>query len=177
MTMRRIILIYGTIAGLILAISLGAAVMMSRYGDELGMAFGYLTMFIALSMVFVGVKRYRDEVLGGVIPFRTALALALGICAVGAVFYVLGWELYLFLTDYTFAADYTARYIQQQRDAGMSEAGLAALTAEMDGFLTLYRNPLMRMGITLTELAPVAAVVTVLSAAILRNPRILPARR
>ena len=39
-------------------------------------------MIVALSVIFLGVKRYRDQELGGVIRFGTAFMLGLGIAAV-----------------------------------------------------------------------------------------------
>ena len=42
----------------------------------------YLVMLVALSMVFVGIKQYRDQALGGVIKFGPALLVGLGISAV-----------------------------------------------------------------------------------------------
>jgi hypothetical protein len=77
--MKRLILTYGMIAGTIelalLALSMG---LVSDHGG-LGMALGYLSMLIAMSLVFVGVKRFRDEHQGGVIRFGKAFLVGLGI--------------------------------------------------------------------------------------------------
>lgn len=103
--MRRIILTYGAIAGTIelalLALSMGLA---SDHGT-LGMALGYLSMLIAMSLVFVGVKRFRDEHRGGVIRFWSACGVGLGIAAIACLFYVIGWELYIWATDNRFMAE------------------------------------------------------------------------
>lgn len=40
-----------------------------------GVVLGYLTMLIALSAVFVAIKRHRDADLGGVIRFWPAFGL------------------------------------------------------------------------------------------------------
>ena len=57
--------------------------------------FGYLVMLVALSLIFVGVKRYRDSQCGGVINFGPAFVLGLAIAAVAALVYALVWESYL----------------------------------------------------------------------------------
>ena len=67
--MKRIILVYGLIAGLIVTASMLVAIGSGVHSIVLG----YLSMLVALSMVFVGIKRYRDEQLGGVIRFWPAL--------------------------------------------------------------------------------------------------------
>ena len=52
-------------------------------------------MLLAFTMVFVGIKHYRDKALGGVIRFLPALGVGLGISAVASLFWVVGWELTL----------------------------------------------------------------------------------
>ena len=62
--------------------------------------FGYLTMLVALSMIFIGIKRYRDQELGGVIRFLPALAMGLAIAMIAGIMYTLVWELYSLSNDY-----------------------------------------------------------------------------
>eukprot|EP01136_Pigoraptor_vietnamica_P038793 Opistho-1_new@108603 len=83
--MQRLILTYGLIAGVVVGIQLFLIV--TLFGDNpptgpLGMALGYLTMLIALSAVFVAIKRRRDHDLGGAIRFWPALGLGVAISAV-----------------------------------------------------------------------------------------------
>jgi hypothetical protein len=174
--MQRLILTYGIIAGTIelalLALSMG---LVSDHGT-MGMVLGYLSMLIALSLVFVGVKKYRDEHLGGVIRFWKALGVGFGIAGIACLFYVLGWEIYMAMTDNAFMAEYMASAIKQKQAAGASAAEIEALRAEMQGFADMYANPLLRMLITLSEIAPVALIVPLLSAVLLRNPRFMPAK-
>ena len=174
--MSRLILVYGAIAGTIelalLALSMGVI------GDHgsMGMVLGYLSMLIAMSMVFVGVKRFRDEHQGGVIKFGKALLVGLGIAGVATAFYVLGWETYLWSTNYTFMTDFIASAVEKKAAAGASVAELAAFKAEMAGFAEMYENPVTRMLVTAMEISPVALLVPLISAAMLRNPRFMPAR-
>src|SRR3546814_20847233 len=51
-----------------------------------GMALGYLSMLVALSAVFVGIKNHRDVDRGGVIGFWPAFGLGLGISLVAGIF-------------------------------------------------------------------------------------------
>ena len=107
--MKKTILTYGLIAGIVIIgnciiAAYSAAQQETPRFSELA---GYLVMIVALSLIFVGVKRYRDRQLGGVIRFGTAFLLGLGITAVASVIYVAAWEVNLSLTDYAFANDYT----------------------------------------------------------------------
>ncbi len=174
--MQRLILVYGSIAGAILLGNLALVMIAGVHGGMLGMALGYLSMLIALSLVFVGVRKVRDEQRGGVIRFWPALGVGMGIAAVACLFYVLGWEVYMWATDYRFMGEYMASAMAQKQASGASAAQLAAFKAEMDQFAAIYANPVTRMLITLSEIAPIALLVPLISALLLRNPRFLPAR-
>lgn len=167
-------LIYGSIAGAI-AISLLILGMRFVTGGH-SLWFGYLVMLLALSLIFVGVKRYRDVECGGVIGFGRAAAVGLGIALVAGVIYSLGWEVYIKLSGYDFMADYTASMIAHMRSEGASQAAINAKVAELNAMAESYNNPLFRLPMTFIEIFPVGLVVALVSAALLRNPRLFPAR-
>ena len=172
----RYVLVYGGIAGAIVISVLCASFALDLPNHTSSEYFGYLVMLVALSLIFVGVKRYRDVECGGVIGFGRALGLGLGIAAVAGLVYVIGWELYLAATGWDFMADYSAGLIEGMRARGASAAEIAAKTEELRGFAEMYENPLFRMAMTFVEIFPVGLVVALVSAALLRNPRMLPAR-
>jgi len=47
----------------------------------------------------------------------------------------------------------------------------------MERFKTMYANPAYRLPMTFVEIFPVGVLVSLMSAAVLRNSRVLPARR
>ena len=94
-----------------------------------------------------------------------------------AIVYVAVWEAYLAWTDYAFFDQYVAALIEQKRAAGASAAEIARETASFDTMRGYYNNALLRVPITFLEIFPVGFVVALLSAALLRNPRLLPARQ
>lgn len=175
--MKKIAFIYGGIAGaIIISVMTLGLVVSDGEGASSSEAFGYLTMLIVLSMIFVGVKKYRDQDLGGVIKFGPAFGLGVAIASVAGLFYVMGWEFYLAATDHAFIDDYTAGVIESKRAAGMAGADLNKLIADMEAMKKTYANPLFRMPMTFLEIFPVGLVVALFSAALLRNPKILPSR-
>ena len=66
----------------------------------------YLVMIVALTAVFLGVKAYRDKVLGGVIRFLPALGVGLGISAVACILYVIAWEISMAYSSFDFITFY-----------------------------------------------------------------------
>ena len=178
--MFRKILLWGTVAGLIVgSILFGTTVAMADNPPPMGvgMAIGYTSMLIALSAIFVGVKRHRDEALGGVIRFWPAFGMGLGISLIAGVFYVLAWEAALALTGMDYGAKFAELMIEQRKAAGATVAELAKYVAEMESFKTQYANPLYRMPMTFTEIFPVGVLVSLISAGLLRKSSFLPARR
>lgn len=169
--MKRIILVYGTIAGAIVATSMVFAMAIGLHS----VVFGYLSMLVAMVMVFVGVKRFRDEHRGGTIRFLAALQVGLAIAAIASLFYVLAWEAYLYVTDSNYLAEYAAATIEARRLEGASAAELARMRTDFDAFMVSYRNPFFRIGLTVLEIAPVALLVALVSAALLRRTSFMPA--
>ncbi|MCA3255582.1 MAG: DUF4199 domain-containing protein [Alphaproteobacteria bacterium] len=177
--MLKLILRYGVIAGLIVGTAMGITTSLMADNPPpmwVGMLIGYTSMLVALSFVFVGVKRHRDEALGGVIGFWPALGMGLAISLVAGVLYALAWEVTLAVTGLDYGAVWTKHMVEEARAAGKSAAEIAKIEADMAVFAAEYRNPLYRLPMTFLEITPVAALVSLATAAILRNPRVLPAR-
>ena len=172
--MFRIMLVYGAIAGVIIIAIMTAG--MALNGGAGSQVQGYLTMVIVLSLIFVGIKRYRDKDLGGVIKFLPAFGLGAGIAAVAAVFYVLTWETSLHLTDFAWMENYKQSAIEGYEAKGLTGEALAEKTEALEAMMVNYRNPLIRLPITFLEIFPVGLLVALISAALLRNPKVLPAK-
>ena len=175
--MTRIILTHGLISGVVIILGMISTIMMAdQRGGHSPVWLGYLIMLLALSAILVGVKQHRDQALGGVITFRTALLMGLGIATLASLVYVAVWEVYLAMTDYAFMPEYTANILAAKRAAGVTGAEYQALVAEMDKMRAQYTQPLYRFAMTFAEIFPVGLLVSLVSAALLRNPRFLPAR-
>jgi uncharacterized membrane protein YhaH (DUF805 family) len=170
--MLRYSLIYGAISGAIIIAMIVLGMVTGVSNDSV--VVGYLIMLVVLSLIFVGVKRYRDVELGGAIRFLPALGLGLGIAVVAGIAYVLCWETYVAISGSNYVEAYAANAIAELRTSGAPDA--AAQIAEIEAMRDDYRNPLYRFAMTFMEMFPVGVLVAVVSAALLRNPRMLPAR-
>ncbi len=177
--MLRTILKYGLIAGLVVGgFEFATFVVFAGMPPmTYGMVIGYTTMLIALSAVFVGIKRHRDVDRGGVIGFWPALGVGLGVSFIAGIFYVAAWEAVQAMTHMDFATSYANAVIASEKAKGASAATLAKLDADMASFKVQYANPLYRLPMTFAEIFPVGVLVSLVSAGLLRNSRFLPARR
>ncbi len=174
------ILIYGLIAGAIVGANF--FVMFAIFGKDGpagagGMAIGFAVMLIAFSVIFLALKRQRDEAQGGVIKFLPAFLMGLGISAVASVIYVFAWE-GLLITQGLSPADYIRNYaVKEARAEGLGPDAIAAKVQAAEAFAMQYANPLYRLPITFTEIFPVGFIVSLISAGLLRNARFMPAKR
>jgi hypothetical protein len=175
--MLRIVLIYGVTGGVIVAVPMLVSMLTTPAGaiPDNAALYGYVSMLLAFTMVFVGIKHYRDKLCGGVVRFLPALGVGLGISAVASLFWVVGWEITL-ATGFDFGSAYTDSVVAAARARGAPPAELERLGAETADFLAMYANPLFRLPITFAEMFPIGALISLLSAALLRNSRFLPAK-
>ncbi len=174
--MTPFILRYGIIAGLVIGIPMLWRMLAAKPGEVpvVGMLLTYLVMLVALTAVFIGIKAYRDKVKGGVIRFLPALGLGVGISAVASLVYVIAWEVSSAYSSFDFIAFYKAYMIDSVKATNPTPAALQKAIADAEEFAVMYRNPLYRMPMTFIEMFPVGIVVSLISAAVLRNPRVLP---
>jgi hypothetical protein len=175
--MKRIVLIFGLISGVIsggLMWILMTIVQMDGVNFDYAMIWGYTTMLIALSLVFFGIKSYRDNH-GGRITFSKGLQVGILITLISAVCYALSWEIYYPTNGQAFIQKYNAYYLDKMRKEGSSDADVEKARVESEQFVAMYDKFYVRFPVTLLEILPVGIIVTLVSAALLRKREILPA--
>ncbi|MBP6430772.1 MAG: DUF4199 domain-containing protein [Ferruginibacter sp.] len=169
--MKKIIIVYGLIAGVIVAtvMAISTAVYHSTGNFTGGMIIGYASMLIAFSMIFVAVKNYRDKHTNGSISFGKAFKIGILITLIASTIYVITWLInyYCFMPD--FGEKYAAQAIEQLKTNGASATEIAKETNKMNEFAQMYKNPFFNALITYTEILPVGLIVTILCALILKR--------
>lgn len=137
-----------------------------RYGELMG----YTTMIIALSLIFFGIKAYRDEQANGVISFGKAVKIGILITLVASAIYVTGWLLYYHLGYGREMMDaYLAQNIADLRNSGQPAETVEQEIERMEGFMELYQQPIVMIGITFMEIFPVGLIISLIAAALLRK--------
>lgn len=176
--MKRTILTYGLIAGAIIGGMLLITMPLYNSGTlnfDNGELLGYSTMTIAFALIFFGIKSYRDKEQGGQITFGKAVKVGLLITLVACVVYALCWEIAYSQYGEQFTQEMVNHTMEKMKADGASEAELASKRTEWENFSEMYKNPVVRFSITLLEPSPVAILLTLISAALLRRKDFLPA--
>ncbi len=172
--MQKSILKYGSISGIIAGVLLFATtVLMKGHSGNMdmasSMALGYASMLISMSLIYFGVRHYRDQHLGGSISFGKALLVGLGIMLISCVCYSLAWLFIYYNILPTYIDDYAAQMLKKATEAGASAAEIANTQSEIASMRKLYSTPLGVFGITLLEPTPVGLLLSLVFAAILKK--------
>ena len=172
--MKKNILVYGLIAGLAVAAPMLFMVNYMSHCEgnmdyDSSMVLGYAVMLIAFSLVFVGIRNYRNNHLNGYISFGKAFKVGFMIVLVASTIYVAAWlvDYFFFIPD--FGEKYTAHMLEELKASGASAAEIKKQTEEMAWMSTLYKNPFFNALVTYTEILPVGIIVTLISALILKR--------
>lgn len=175
--MRTIVITYGLISGAIITCLFVISMYLWSRGVinfDNGEYFGYGSMLVALSMVFFGIKSFRDNQSRKSIGFWKGAQVGVLISLLASFVYAAGWEVYMQVSPQnTFIQEYTEHYIGKLKEKGAPQEEIDKTESDMASMMEMYKNPLIRFGMTLMEILPVGIVVTVLSAAILRRKDVL----
>lgn len=170
--MRKVVLTYGLIAGAIIAVLMVVTFSLSKpeTGDfAMSYVLGYATMIVSLSMIFLAIKSYRDNYLGGVIPFGRGFLVGLYVSIFASILYVVSWKVFSSIAMPDFWDQYAKHSIDALTKSGASPAEIAAKTKELEYYKTM--PPLVEWGMTFLEIFPVGLVISAVSALILRRKR------
>ena len=168
--MRKTILKYGLISGLLCAAMLAAVTPLeNRPGFEHGYLTGYTLIVLSFLLVFFGIRSYRDNASGGRLTFARGLAVGILISLLSNCFYVATWEVvsYKFMPD--FAEKYAGQMVEHAKSSGASQQKIDETARQAADFVRNYHNPLYKISMTFLEPFPVFLVITLVSAAILRK--------
>jgi hypothetical protein len=175
--MKKIVLTYGLIAGAIMGIMLSftSSFMCDPAHMEKGMIVGYTTMLLSLTLVFFGIKNYRDKFSNGAVSFGRAFGVGILISLVAAVIYSIAWIIIQHYMMPDFYAMYANKELEAVKAAGGTAQEIASAQADVEFMKSVGNNPVAIFFLTLLEPLPVALIVTLVSALILKKKPAAPA--
>jgi Na+/glutamate symporter len=170
--MKKNIWVCGLIGGIVAASwgVVGEGVLSDSLSLNTRMVFGYASMILAFSLIFVAVKNYRDNYNSGIITFWKALKIGLLITLIASTVYVIVW-----MVDYSyflpnFGEKYQAQVLAELKASGASAAVIQKQATEMAATMEKYRtSPAFRAIFTYLEIVPVGIVISLIAALILKN--------
>ena len=172
--MQKTILRFGLISGCVAALLLFGITLITKMigfdkGFENSAYFGYGAILISMSLVYFGIRSYRDEQKESTLTFGKGLLIGLGIMMISCVIYSLAWLVIYYNFIPNFIEDYAQHSLSKAQQAGAGSAELAKITSQMDQMKAWYKNPFSIFAITLAEPMPVGLLVALISAFVLKR--------
>lgn len=179
--MKKVVLTFGLMAGLIIAGLVWVTAILVEKGaigfNRLEVV-GYASMIIALSMVFFGIKSYRDNSAGGTLRFWKGVQVGVLISLIAGVLYWFGAISYGIVNpgfDERFMKQFTELKVGQLEAQGAPKEKIDGAKAEVEMMQGLFKNPVLFFLVCMMEILPVGFIVTLISAGLLRKRELLPA--
>jgi len=172
--MKRNILVYGLISGILVSTFMLISMNYISHCEgsvdyETSMLIGYASMLIAFSLVYVGIRNYRNKYNGGVISFGKAFKIGILIVLIASTLYVIAWMIDYFFFMPDFMDKFCANSIAKLKAEGASQMEIDKETIKMADMARMYKNPLWTAILTYAEILPVGLVVTLISSLILKR--------
>ena len=172
--MKRNIIIYGLIAGIVVSILMLFSINYISHVDRkvdynTSLLIGYASMLIAFSLVYVGIRNYRDKYNGGIISFGKAFKIGSMIVLIASTMYVVAWliDYFFFIPD--FMEKFSAQELDNLKESGASQIEIDKETIKMENMVKMFKNPLFNAMMTYAEILPVGLIVTLISSLILKR--------
>jgi len=167
--MKKNIIIYGLIAGIVVSFLMLFSISLNIHDFNISVFIGYASMLIAFSLVFVGIRNYRDKYNEGVISFGKAFKTGIMIVLIASTIYAVSWLIayFFFIPDYL--EKYTAHILDELKAGGASQVEIDKEAKEMADFTRMYQNPFFNALMTYLEILPVGLIVTLISSFILKR--------
>ena len=138
---------------------------------DTSMLIGYASMLIAFSLVFVGIRNYRDKFNEGIISFGKAFKIGTMIVLIASTIYVIAWliDYFFFIPD--FMDKYATHMLDELKASGASQLEIDKQAEEIARFGKMYKNPIFNAMMTYMEILPVGLIVTLISSLILKRKK------
>jgi hypothetical protein len=179
--MRKVVLTFGLLAGVTVSI-FSIIIMRLCEGGRISLdnsdLIGYGSMVIALSMIFFGIKSYRDNYQNGAIRFGKAVQVGLLIVLVATLLFAVAAEIYYQVDPAAQAVlmdKYADHHISRLKQTGAAAIEIEQKTREMTNLKEMNKSAVIRFAMSVAIILPVGLVITLISAALLRRKDLLPA--
>ena len=169
--MRKNVLIFGSLAGLIITANMvyWSTVCTNNPEFESNDALGYAGMIISFSFIFFGIKNYRDKQNDGVITFGQAFKMGFLMALVASTMYVGVWLIHYHLFVPGFIDQYIHHVLYEAKLKGLAEGEIEQKAQEMARFKEMYKNQLFVILVSYSEVLPLATIIALISALILKR--------
>jgi hypothetical protein len=167
--MKQVIFRYGLLATACIVV-VSAILLLAKLPFASGENAGYLTIILSMIFVFMGIRRYRDNVNQGALTFKDGLKVGLLIVLIPSVAFGLFDILYTEVINPGWADNYyhqAQEHIRATASAGKVEEELKALQKNRE----LFSSPVMQFLLMAVTVFIIGFIATIISSLALMKKR------
>ena len=167
--MKSTVLKFGVYSSILLIIFFGISFLLEDVMNfSTSEIFGYVTIVLALSFVYFGIRNYRDAINKGAVSFGKGLKIGVLITLLSAITFGLINVVYTEVINPEFTAEYYEYSIKKHRESLPSEA-LKAKLIELESQKDLFKNPLVNFAIMGLTVFIIGFIISLISGFILQR--------
>ena len=168
--MKKRILTFGLISTVALAAMYVLMCLARQNGNsEISEILVYAGVVVLFTMVFVWIKSYRDNALGGFITFGKAFKVGILMSLASSLCYAIMWMILFNSIFKGFMEQHSVALMEKLKASGASVEEIAAKKEEMLKQAKLYGNPSSRVAIIFIQGFPVEAIMTLVASFVLKK--------
>jgi hypothetical protein len=166
--MQKLILRYSIYAALTLIVfGLFNFTVLNKLSYEVQEIAGYLSIFISMIFVFIGIKHYRDQVNGGKLSFAQGLKIGTLIILIPAIAFGLLDLVYTELINPAWKEQYYNHYLEQYKSLPAAE--FEKMKAQLKAQQEMFSSPILQFLIMSMTVFVLGMIVTVISSLTLKK--------
>lgn len=164
--MKNIVIKYGLLSGSIPITVMVLGILFGGEHMEGSLMLGWTLIILSSAFIFLGIKKYRDNMNDGVISFGKAFQVGILITLIAALMYTLVWEIMFFTYMNDMMDGYFAAEVNKLKEAGAAQT-------EIDGAIEMGRmyktNPLYNAAFTILEPTTVTVPMTLIASLVMKR--------
>jgi hypothetical protein len=166
--MQKLILRYSIYAALTLIVfGLFNFTVLNKLSYEVQEIAGYLSIFISMIFVFMGIKQYRDQVNGGKLSFVEGLKVGTLIVLIPAIAFGLLDLVYTELINPAWKEQYYNLYLEQYKSLPAAE--FEKMKSQLKAQQEMFSSPVLQFIIMSMTVFVLGMIVTVISSLTLKK--------
>jgi len=164
--MKKVVLTFGVLCGLLPILTMIIGLLAGSGHGNGSLVLGWTVIILSSLFIFFGMRSYRENYNNGVISFGKAFQVGILIALIGALMYVIVWEIVYFNFMHDMMDGYFTAEMERMKASGASPEEMEKGKA----FWEMYKNnPLVNAAMTSMEPLTVTVPVTLISSLIVKR--------
>lgn len=170
--MKNVLIRYGIISSIIVCLLMLISFPLMKNPENYSLAeiFGFTSILLSLSTIFIAVKTYRDKHNNGKVKFGKAFLIGLYISLIAGAMYALTFTVYNSLNGDPFGSFYRDYSMSEIEKLNLEPLQKQEKIAELEKNIAMFGNPMVMFLMAMfVEYVPMGLIVSLISATVMKK--------